>query len=86
MINNIKCPNCYSSKIIKCGKLRKLKQRYLCKECGKKFLATTNTVMNSHKLSLDFLEQLINLMLNDTKLKTISDFLENHQEPHTYGE
>lgn len=47
------CPHCKSEKIVyngkKKGKDGKKKQRYLCRDCGKTFVQTTNTVMyNSH--------------------------------------
>ncbi|MDR2535364.1 MAG: IS1 family transposase, partial [Treponema sp.] len=35
----MKCPGCHSRTIVKNGKKRKGTQNYLCKQCGRQFIA-----------------------------------------------
>lgn len=70
----LSCPNCGSKNCIKYGK-RKNKQRFKCNDCNKIFLKSTKTVLSSRKLDDDKFYQMINLMINDTKLRTICDLL-----------
>lgn len=44
-VNIERCPHCGSVHFVRFGKKRG-KQRYLCKECGRTFVTTTNTVMS----------------------------------------
>lgn len=48
--NGIKCPHCESKSIIKRGRddTAASRQRYECKECGKRFDDLTNTVFSGH--------------------------------------
>lgn len=46
----IRCARCGSLRVVKNGKRKDGVQRYLCRECGKSFLSTTNTVAScTHK-------------------------------------
>lgn len=50
--DNITCPYCYQSNwIIKNGFTKTKVQRYLCKDCNKKFIVSTNTLCYHSKLS-----------------------------------
>ena len=64
MINSYiptKCPHCNSEKIIKRGFTANGVQRYKC-SCGQRFLPTTNTIFDGHKISIsEWMEYCLNL-------------------------
>ena len=62
------CPFCGSVKTIKRGGGRRK-----CKECGRTYGPSSGTVMSSTKLSPAKLTLMINMMVNDCKLKAICD-------------
>ena len=62
------CPFCGSVKTIKRGGGRRK-----CKECGRTYGPSSGTVMSSAKLSPAKLTLMINMMVNDCKLKAICD-------------
>lgn len=72
---NLKCPKCSGTNYVRCGRSKAGTQRYLCKICYAKFSDTNDTVMFSKKLDLSTWYSMINLMINDTKLKAIIDLL-----------
>jgi len=45
------CPFCESNDFTKYGHKKDGTQRYICKECGKRFTALTNTIFDSKKNS-----------------------------------
>lgn len=56
-----KCHVCGSENIVKSGKKNKL-IRYKCKDCNHTFVITTNTIFDSHKLSIEeWMEFCLNL-------------------------
>ena len=65
---NAKCPFCGSGDTIKrgCGRRK-------CKSCGRTYGASSGTVMSSAKLSAEKLSLMVNMMVNDCKLKAICD-------------
>ncbi len=67
------CPWCGAPSTVAHGKSHNGRSRRLCKACGKTFSDTTGTVFFSRKLPADKLRKMANLMINDTKLKAISD-------------
>ena len=72
--NTFCCPFCESVDFIKYGK-RNGNQRFKCLSCGHVFLKTTNTIFSSTKLNRSCLRNLIVLIIDGTKLETISDVL-----------
>ena len=55
LINSIvpsKCPYCISPTVIKRGKNEFGIQRYMCKECNKRFIPTTGTIFDGHKIPI----------------------------------
>lgn len=46
------CPHCEGKHVVKNGHDNGV-QRYRCRECGKSFVASTNTIFHSTKLSYD---------------------------------
>ena len=72
--NTFCCPFCESVDFIKYGK-RNGNQRFKCLSFGHVFLKTTNTIFSSTKLNRSCLRNLIVLIIDGTKLETISDVL-----------
>ena len=62
------CPRCGSERTKSNGS-----GRFLCRGCGRTFVASTSTVMSSMKLGRERFRKMANLMLNDVKLKAIID-------------
>ena len=62
------CPRCGSERTKSNGS-----GRFLCRGCGRTFVASTSTVMSSMKLPREKFRAMANLMLNDVKLKAIID-------------
>lgn len=73
MCDEIRCPRCGSFDVISYGRTKRGRPRRKCNACGRTFSLTTGTVMFSRKLKIKKLRAMINLMLNDTKLKAIAD-------------
>lgn len=73
MCDEIRCPRCGSSDVISYGKTKKKRLRWKCNGCGRTFSLTTGTVMFSRKLKIKKLRAMIDLMINDTKLKAMAD-------------
>lgn len=69
--NNSNCPHCHSNHIVKIGKLSG-NQRFKCKDCGKNFTITTNTVFQSTKKSLSVWYKYIDLMSKKLSLREIA--------------
>ena len=73
MDSGIACPWCGSLSTVSHGKAKSGRGRRLCRDCGKTFSETTGTVFLSRRMPEDKLRMVRNLMLNDTKLKAITD-------------
>lgn len=71
--NTNPCPYCGLGPTVRFGHQRNGRGRFLCKCCGATFSATTQTVMHSRKLEEGEFRAMVNLMVNDTKLKAICD-------------
>ena len=69
--NNSNCPHCHSNHIVKIGKLSG-NQKFKCKDCGKNFTITTNTVFQSTKKSLSVWYKYIDLMSKKLSLREIA--------------
>ncbi len=73
MSSETTCPHCGSKDVISYGRAKRKQPRRKRNACGRTFSLTTGTVMFSRKLKAQKLRAMINLMLNDTKLKAIAD-------------
>lgn len=73
MASKPSCPRCGSTSVISFGKAGNGSSRFYCKSRGRTFTRPTRTVMAHRRLPPEKLRLLINLMVNDTKLKAISD-------------
>lgn len=65
--NVLACPNCGSVSISKHDK-RKGKQRYHCKDCGKTFTETSNTMLYHSKLTIEQWKKIIKGMIQHLTL------------------
>lgn len=65
IINNVnitKCRYCNSESISKKGFTNNKIQRYFCKDCKRKFIPTTNTIFDNHRIPItEWIEFLLNL-------------------------
>lgn len=66
------CPHCGSVAVKKHG-TSEGKQRYRCKDCGKTFQATTETVFQHSKLNTQQWKELLRGMVNNLSLQKIAD-------------
>lgn len=70
--NIIACPGCGSVDIKKHGK-KEGKQRYRCKDCGKTFMETANTMLYRSKLTTEQWKELIKGMVQHLSLSQIAE-------------
>lgn len=62
-IKPTKCPFCRSEHIIKKAHTSSGIQRYLCLECGKRFIPTTGTIFDEHKISIrEWIDYCLNIL------------------------
>lgn len=62
--NGRQCPMCGSNKVVRNGKRRDGVQKFCCKDCGKSFVAKTNTVVSGTRKSFDTWIKYIECMMN----------------------
>lgn len=66
LINTIlpaKCPHCQGKDFIKKGFTHNGVQRYLCRNCKRKFLPTTGTIFDEHKISIrEWIDYCLNIL------------------------
>lgn len=66
LINTIlpaKCPHCQGEDFVKKGRTHNGVQRYLCRNCGRKFLPTTGTIFDEHKISIrEWIDYCLNIL------------------------
>lgn len=58
------CPMCGSAKVVRNGKRKDGVQKYCCKECGKSFVAKTNTIASGTRKPLSVWIKYIECMMN----------------------
>lgn len=63
------CPHCGCSHVVRNGRRPDGVQRFLCKDCGKSFVVTTNSITERTKKSLDQWEKYVECMLNGFSLR-----------------
>ena len=58
-----KCPFCQERDYVKKGLTHNGIQRYLCRSCGRKFLPTTGTIFDEHKISIrEWIDYCLNIL------------------------
>lgn len=70
--NVVSCPHCGGATLTKTGK-KDGKQRYRCKDCGKYFMQTTNTMFHHTHLSREQWKELLRGMVQNLTLSKIAD-------------
>jgi Transposase and inactivated derivatives len=70
-----KCPRCFSKDISKNGKTKALRQRYICKACGKSFSEMTGTTVSYSKKELEQWAKYTYYMSKGMTLRKISKIL-----------
>ena len=63
------CPLCGCIHIVRHGHRKDGTQRYLCRDCGKTFVAATNTIASGTKKDLSVWEKYIDCMMNSFSLR-----------------
>lgn len=62
--NGRQCPMCGSSKVVRNGKRKDGVRKFCCRDCGRSFVAKTNTVASGTRKSLDTWMKYIECMMN----------------------
>lgn len=62
------CPFCGGTHIVRNGRFRN-KQRYVCRDCGKSFFVTSNSIVSGTHKGVDVWEQYIDCMMNGYSLR-----------------
>lgn len=70
--NNVMCPFCNSSNIVKNGKTKSKVQTYKCKKCNKRFNDLTNTLFYRSKLNINQIEKLLNCFIDKNTIREIA--------------
>ena len=68
----VACPHCGSATIVKSG-TKDGKQRYKCKDCGKTFMQTTNTLLHRTRLTREQWKELLRGMVENLSISKIAD-------------
>ena len=63
------CPHCGSAAVCKNGHQKDKTQRYICKDCGKSFVATTNSIASGTHKELSVWEKYIECMMLGLSLR-----------------
>ena len=74
---NCTCPKCNSSLKVKNGKRKNGIQEYKCKECGTKFTAFTNTILEKTRWHWDIWVKVLEMTINNLSIKKMINILEN---------
>ena len=64
-----KCPHCSGTHICRNGKTKSGRQRYICRDCGKTFVITTNSILSGTTKSLYTWRKYIALMMQGASLR-----------------
>lgn len=79
------CPVCHKTHICKAGKNEKGEQRYKCMDCGKRFIARSNTLMHWSHLTIDQWQTIFYSTLNNDSfaelvgISVTSTFYDRHK-------
>lgn len=67
------CPACGSSKVVRNGRRKDGVQKFCCKECGKSFVAKSNTIASGTRKPLDTWIKYIECMMNWATVRESAD-------------
>lgn len=63
------CPICGKDHIIRNGRRKDGKQKFICRNCGKSFVLTTNSITSGTKKALSIWEKFIDCMMNGFSIR-----------------
>jgi transposase-like protein len=63
------CPICGGTHIVRNGHRKDGTQRYVCRECGKSFVITTNSIVSGTRKDLSVWEKYIDCMMNGLSIR-----------------
>ena len=69
----IECPHCGHSYVVKNGKSKSGMQHYLCRDCGKAFSASTNTILQNTCKPLQVWKKYIECMVTGMSLRKTAE-------------
>ena len=78
-VNGYVCPLCGSIHIVRNGKRKDGKQRYLCRDCTKSFVATVNSVASGTRKDLDTWTKYIHCMLDGKSVRKSAEYCGIHK-------
>lgn len=78
------CPHCGTSSVVRNGKRKDGTQRYLCKDCGKSFIARSNSITYGTRKSLVTWETFIECMLMGLSLEKTAVMCKIHRNTAFY--
>lgn len=78
------CVHCHGRSVVRYGHDRKGRQRYLCRDCGKTFVATSNSIVASTKKDITVWEKFIDCMLNGFPLRKTASTCGIHRNTAFY--
>ena len=76
----VSCPDCNSQNKMKNGTNDSGSQRYKCKDCGRGYTATTNTIFDGTDYSWDEMVNIIKDLINDTNIEYTAKNLRQGEE------
>ncbi len=63
------CPHCGSINVVRNGKRKDGTQRYICKDCGKSFICTSNSIVSGTRKDMDTWDEYIDCMMMGSSLR-----------------
>lgn len=78
-VNGYVCPLCGSIHVVRNGRRKDGKQRYMCRDCMKSFVATVHSVASGTRKDLDTWTKYINCMMNGMSLRKSAKVCEIHR-------
>ena len=79
------CPLCGCKHISRNGRTKKGKQRYICKDCGRSFVATSNSVVARSRKHLIVWERYIDCMMGDMTVRKTAQICGIHKNTALFG-
>ena len=73
------CPICGCIHILRNGHTKSGSQRYICKDCGKSFVITTNSIVSGTRMALSVWEKYIDCMINGFSVRKSAAICDIHR-------
>lgn len=78
------CPHCGSVHVVRNGHQKNGAQRYLCRDCGKSFEATTNSIVSGTRKDLSTWEKYVDCMMNGLSIRKTAEACGIHRNTAFY--